>query len=244
MKNINQLLCASILLLLPVTLPAEDVPISEATSECIECHAAIHPGIVKDWKNSRHAQVSPGKAMAVEGLARKVSSRKVPEELTGTVVGCAECHTQRPGAHTDTFEHNGYDIHVVVSPKDCATCHTEEEAQYAHNLMANAYANLTENPLYQKLQRSIIGTKVRDQGRINFEPANDDTRAETCFYCHGTQLAVVGKEVRDTEQAGELEFPVIAGWPNQGVGRINLDGSLGSCSACHTRHAFSIEMAR
>jgi hydroxylamine dehydrogenase len=28
------------------------------------------------------------------------------------------------------------------------------------------------------------------------------------------------------------------------VGRVNLDGSRGACSACHTRHRFSIEMAR
>ena len=41
-----------------------------------------------------------------------------------------------------------------------------------------------------------------------------------------------------------MEFPVIDGWPNHGVGRINLDGSLGSCSPCHARHAFSIETAR
>jgi hypothetical protein len=39
-------------------------------------------------------------------------------------------------------------------------------------------------------------------------------------------------------------LPIIEGWPNQGTGRINLDGSLGACSACHTRHQFSIEMAR
>ena len=244
MNKVSLLLCAGLFLLLPANLAAEDVPISEATSECIDCHAAIHPGIIKDWQNSRHARMSPGQAMTVEGLARKVSSQKVPEALTGTAVGCAECHTLRPGAHADTFEHNGYDIHIVVSPKDCATCHAEEEAQYGHNLMANAYANLAENPLYRKLQVSIIGTKARDQGRITFKPANDDTRAETCYYCHGTQLAVTGRETRDTELAGELEFPVIAGWPNQGVGRINLDGSLGSCAACHTRHAFSIEMAR
>jgi hypothetical protein len=41
---------------------------------------------------------------------------------------------------------------------------------------------------------------------------------------------------------GEMQFPVIAGWPNQGgEGSIWTD-SLGSCTACHTRHAFSIEM--
>lgn len=30
----------------------------------------------------------------------------------------------------------------------------------------------------------------------------------------------------------------------KGVGRVNPDGSKGSCSACHARHQFSIEMAR
>ena len=34
------------------------------------------------------------------------------------------------------------------------------------------------------------------------------------------------------------------GWPNRGVGRLNMDGSLGACSACHSRHQFSIETAR
>ncbi len=41
-----------------------------------------------------------------------------------------------------------------------------------------------------------------------------------------------------------MNFPVIDGWPNQGVGRVDLDGTRGSCSACHTRHTFSIEIAR
>jgi len=30
-----------------------------------------------------------------------------------------------------------------------------------------------------------------------------------------------------------------ATWPNTGIGRVNPDGSAGSCSACHTRHRFS-----
>jgi hypothetical protein len=33
-------------------------------------------------------------------------------------------------------------------------------------------------------------------------------------------------------------------WPNTGIGRMNLDGSLGSCSACHSRHDFSPRRAR
>jgi hypothetical protein len=244
MKKVSLLLYLGIFLLQASISFSAEIPISEASSECIDCHASVHPGIVKDWQNSRHAKITPKVAMAVEGPARKVSSEQVPDNLKGTAVGCAECHMLRPGAHADTFEHNGYEIHVVVSPGDCATCHSEEAEQYSKNLMANAYDNLAENALYQKLQRSIIGTKKRSHGRITSTPADEATRAETCYYCHGTRLKVTGTETRDTDAAGELDFPVIEGWPNQGVGRINLDGSLGSCSACHTRHAFSIEMAR
>jgi hypothetical protein len=43
---------------------------------------------------------------------------------------------------------------------------------------------------------------------------------------------------------GDVQIPVLAGWPNQGVGRINPDGSYGTCTACHPRHSFSIEIAR
>jgi hypothetical protein len=41
-----------------------------------------------------------------------------------------------------------------------------------------------------------------------------------------------------------MNFPVLSGWPNGGVGRLNPDGTKGSCTSCHTRHAFSIDMAR
>ena len=244
MRNALFSVIVGVLVWITVDGQAEDIPVSEATAECLDCHASIHPGIVKGWQKSRHAAITPKQALAVDGLARKVSSKTIPDNLQNHTVGCAECHTLRPDAHADTFEHNGYDIHVVVSPKDCATCHSTEAGQYSKNLMAYAYGNLEDNKLYHKLQVSINGRKKFKDGKIIYEPADDDTKAETCYYCHGTKLKVSGTEVRDTELAGELEFPIIEGWPNQGVGRVNLDGSLGSCAACHTRHTFSIEMAR
>jgi hypothetical protein len=204
----------------------------------------IHPGIVNAWQKSRHAVITPKKALTAKKLSLKVSSKNIPESLQNVVIGCAECHLLRPQAHADTFEHNGYDVHVVVSPNDCSTCHTEEATQYSKNIMAHAYKNLADNEVYQQLQRTIIGKTQHTDGKITFKAADDATKAEACYYCHGTTLKSTGKETRDTDLAGELEFPVIEGWPNQGVGRVNLDGSLGSCSACHTRHTFSIAMAR
>lgn len=217
--------------------------ISSATQECLDCHASIHPGIVQSWKGSRHAATTPEEAIAVQGLARKVSSQSIPDDLKKFAIGCAECHTLNSDSHSDSFDHNGYSVHVVVTPKDCNTCHTEEASQFDKNIMAHAYDNLAANPSYQLLTHSMNATPVVEGGTITLKPGNAATDAESCFYCHGTRLTVEGTRSRETDQ-GTMEFPIISGWPNAGVGRLNPDGSRGACSACHTRHAFSLEAAR
>jgi hypothetical protein len=215
--------------------------VSTATSQCIDCHASIHPGIVLSWQKSRHAAVTPSEASSVEGLDKKVSSDSIPDGLKNVVVGCAECHTSDPKTHADSFEHNGYDVHVLVSPKDCSSCHDNEARQYQKNLMSQAHGNLTENSLYRLLVDSINSVP---RGLGTFCKVNTDlTDADSCLYCHGTKVTVSGIQSRETE-LGSMEFPIISGWPNQGVGRINPDASKGSCTSCHTRHEFSVEAAR
>lgn len=54
-----------------------------------------------------------------------------------------------------------------------------------------------------------------------------------CWQCHGSE----DKVLKD----GNLDP---ATWPNTGIGRINPDGSEGSCTACHQRHSFSAAQAR
>ena len=66
---------------------------------------------------------------------------------------------------------------------------------------------------------------------------------ETCFACHGTEVKVDGMRTIESE-LGEIEVPNLTNWPNQGVGRINPDGTRGACTSCHPRHSFSIETAR
>ena len=53
-----------------------------------------------------------------------------------------------------------------------------------------------------------------------------------CEKCHGT-IVKAKNGILDKET-----------WPNGGIGRINPDGSKGSCTACHSRHLFSIAEAR
>jgi hypothetical protein len=222
-------------------------PLSEATEECLSCHSLFSPGIAHDWSSSRHAANTVEMALKKPGKERRVSLDSVEKArgLTGYVaVGCAECHTLNPDLHEDTFLHNGYKVHVVVTPTDCANCHPIEKAQYTnHNKMAHAYGNLHDNPLYRSLVETVLGRKQVRGDSLQRLPSTLATQMDTCYGCHGTRVRVIG--MREIETAMDvMEVPKLAGWPNTGVGRVNPDGSLGCCTACHPRHAFSIVAAR
>ena len=232
----------TVLLSAPLALSAS-APISEETEACLKCHRRMNPGIVADWEKSRMAKVTPRAARSMILKKRRVSFDTVPEKVARVVVGCAECHTLNPEKHEDTFEHGGYQVHVVVTPEDCAACHPVELEQYSKNLMYEAYGNLRENPVYHGLVDSVNGTQTFEEMKTIYEGSDASTDADSCFYCHGTVVEVKGMETRDTVD-GEMSFPNLSAWPNQGVGRINPDGSKGSCTACHARHRLSIEMAR
>ncbi len=241
----KSLLPLSLLAIFVIFMPsqAQSGIISDATEACLDCHISITPGIVGDWQKSRHSQVSMNEAIAKSDLEKRVSSSDLPEEERGFVIGCAECHMINNETHTDSFDHNDYTIHTVVSPPDCATCHAVEWDEYQKNIMSKAYSNLMDNSLYIDLVNSINGVQHFSDNAITADIADDTTNASACLACHGTKVTVDGFFERETE-LGEMTFPVLNGWPNQGVGRINPDSSIGSCTSCHPRHQFSIETAR
>jgi len=221
----------------------EKPKISKATQQCINCHKVVTPGIVAEWEKSKHAKITVAQALKKSPDKRLISASTVPPELENVVVGCAECHTQNPQAHKDTFDHNGFKVHIVVTPKDCATCHPVEADQFSQSLKANAYANLMKNPVYHTLASTTVAPVSYHKGKVKLEKPTDKDFATSCLKCHGTVVKVKGYEEKETP-FGKMKFPVLEGWPNHGVGRINPDGSKGSCSACHTRHSFSMEIAR
>lgn len=239
------MLAVSVLCLMTVGLcsASDDFPVSDATQECLACHSTVTPTIVEDWKKSRHATVTPAQGLKKPELERRVSADKIPAHLTGYVVGCAECHTINVESHRDVFVHNEKKTHLTVTPKDCSTCHPVESAQYEKNLMSHAHINLSENKVYGQLMKAVNGSVNLDGHKTMLVAPDEKTQAESCFSCHGTKLEVTGLKKRDTDY-GEMEFVEMSGYPNQGVGRLNPDGSMGSCSSCHGRHQFSIGMAR
>ncbi|MHC4745064.1 MAG: multiheme c-type cytochrome, partial [Planctomycetota bacterium] len=130
-------------------------------------------------------------------------------------IGCFECHSAQPD-DSDAFEHYGELISIIVSPKDCGLCHAKEFGEFdgSHHAKAGEILGSLDNILGEVVE----GTPAANAG---------------CKQCHGSIVRVL--------EDGKLD-PVT--WPNTGIGRINPDGSKGSCTACHSRHAFSPMLAR
>ncbi len=137
-------------------------------------------------------------------------------------VGCYECHQAQKG-ESDAFEHADFTISTIVSPSDCARCHGREVAEFAesHHSKAGLILGSLDNFL-----ADIV------EGDANFYGGSALT-ISGCAQCHGREVEV--------EAEGKLKA---TGWPNTGIGRFNPDGSIGACTACHQRHAFSAEQAR
>ncbi len=129
-------------------------------------------------------------------------------------VNCYDCHRAEK-TDPDAFEHKEW-ISIVVSPKDCSKCHEKEYNEHKSSHHADAVAAL--NSFDNFFGRAVWGAEAESTG---------------CVPCHGSTLKV--------REKGKLAPET---WPNTGIGRINPDGSKGSCTACHTRHLFSREQAR
>lgn len=142
-------------------------------------------------------------------------------------VGCYECH-QAADQDVDGWVHEGRRIATIVTPKDCGQCHADitQEFMQSHHAKAGEILGSLDN---------VLGEVVEGM------PA----AVNGCMQCHGATVAFLKDdkgEIRRGKEGRPLLDPTT--WPNTGIGRINLDGSVGACSACHSRHAFSRKVAR
>ncbi|MCB1055391.1 MAG: hydroxylamine oxidoreductase [Acidobacteria bacterium] len=220
----------------PVAVPA-------ASKSCVDCHNQGTPGIVDHWKGSRHAEAG---------------------------VGCADCH-QAEVKDADAFNHYGKVIATVVTPKDCSRCHGEVTAEFEgshHAAAGNILASL-DNFLAETVEgaRLPFNPHSPTPGKTVDAVNGSASAFSGCQQCHGSKVALLGSDggritvddLQPDENGQPTNLDAVARivkddngrprfhpgtWPNTGIGRLNLDGSRGSCSACHSRHDFSPRRAR
>ncbi len=149
----------------------------------------------------------------------------------GANVGCYECHGAEP-SDTDVLKdgiHDDFVIATIVSPLDCARCHPKEvdEFENSHHAKAGRIMGSLDNLLAEVIEGN--NSFVTPMFPAGISPA----AVNGCWQCHGSVVRVM--------ENGKLDP---ATWPNTGMGRVNPDGSEGSCTACHQRHDFDVAQAR
>jgi formate-dependent nitrite reductase cytochrome c552 subunit len=156
----------------------------------------------------------------------------------GASVGCYECHAA-DASDVDAFIHDiwktgeGKPISIIVSPKDCSNCHEKEVKEYteSHHAQGGRILGSMDN---------LLAEVVEGNTAFKTEATSGESAAVVngCWQCHGTEVKVLKNE------KGEVTGLDPATWPNTGIGRLNPDGSRGSCTACHSRHNFSVAQSR
>src|SRR5512138_2563163 len=143
-------------------------------------------------------------------------------------VGCYECHMALKG-EPDAYEHYGQLISTIVTPKDCGRCHEQEVGEFnsSHHAKAGRILGSLDNVLAEVVEGNQGFKTPMFTNGVSAAAVNG------CWQCHGAEVRL--------QKNGK---PDPATWPNTGIGRINPDGSEGSCAACHARHEFSAAQAR
>jgi hypothetical protein len=147
-------------------------------------------------------------------------------------VGCVDCHGATEG-EADAWLHEGAWVAALVTPLDCSRCHAREYEEFSksHHAKAGEILASLDNILAEK----VAGT-----------PDNIADAVNGCWQCHGSIIRFERDEAGEVVRTGKENKPVFdwQTWPNSGMGRLNPDGSKGSCHACHSRHAFEAKLAR
>ncbi|MBK9386356.1 MAG: hydroxylamine oxidoreductase [Planctomycetes bacterium] len=221
-----------------------------SSTGCVQCHQNLTPGIIEHWNGSTHAAKGVGCVEChqaeqgdVDGFLHEgayIATMPTPRD-------CARCH-----------------------PKESEEFQRSHHAA-AGNILAsldNFLAEKVEGGVSKDNQSKIFNPHAPTPGRPDIREVNGMASAFVgCQQCHGskvalqssdgkmitvddlkpgpdgkpTDLAAVGRVIKNA--SGKPLFHD-GTWPNTGIGRINLDGSRGSCSACHSRHDFSPRRAR
>lgn len=175
---------------------------------------------------------------------REIATEREPTEKPRPVVAgsdrvCVDCH----GRVTPSIVQQWKDSRHSARGIGCTVCHGAKKKEpdgFVHYgvRIATIVSPLDCSRCHEREFREQTSSRHADALALMRDTDGDvaavvGSEPLGCQGCHGAVVTAVGP--------GQLDPRT---WPNGGIGRINPDGSKGSCSACHTRHDFSLALAR
>ncbi|QKF82677.1 multiheme c-type cytochrome [Halarcobacter ebronensis] len=132
-----------------------DRDMTKMGKSCVECHAKETPGMVNDWKESRHGHVG---------------------------ISCIDCHQVKkdsPMATQACPGVKGTDVYIslLVTPKTCERCHPSEVKEFQESGHGRAGLQVHAKDGMQKLMNHFEGA--------DNPHTKGSAEATGCMQCHG-----------------------------------------------------------
>ena len=212
---------------------------------CLTCHEQGSPGLVAHWRDSAHARAEggvfrlpPGR----QGGRRRVRALRGVIATVVTPRDCSAAATSRSPTSSNEPPRQG---RATSWPRSTTSWPRRSREPRRRSIpihprrdgpqdfgRVNGMASVTLAAAVPRQQGGAGGHRRRPD-----HPRRPQARTRTAAH----ERRGGGPDPARTPTAGRSLHRT---WPNTGIGRINLDGSLGSCSACHSRHDFSPRRAR
>jgi len=232
-------------------LAGAHIAVPDSSTECVDCHHETTPGIVDHWKGSTHAEKGVGCVECHQAHEKDADSYRHYGALIATVVtprDCSRCHVEEAAQFAGSHHAAGGNIlasldNFLAEVAEGGRALDGSGSVFNPHSPTPGRAEITEvNGLAsatlgcKQCHGSLVALQGTDGKSITFRDLAPDPET-----CRPTNLDAVARIVKNKD--GRPLFDA-ATWPNTGIGRLNLDGSSGSCSACHSRHDFSPRRAR
>jgi hydroxylamine dehydrogenase len=136
-------------------------------------------------------------------------------------INCLECH--QPAEHQEKTDHHGFVISKSLTAANCRGCHPTQYEQF----LRSRHAAPSWAAVYgESGSKDSPLTAEQVAFSEQFHPGS----------CKRPANALVAPEGSTAVTSGCAAC--------HSVGRPNNDGTVGTCTACHTRHTSSVELAR
>jgi hydroxylamine dehydrogenase len=238
---------------------------AQINASCLACHGTVTAYVVSEWERSKHHEngigcfdchgSDPSNPAAYEHNGQIISAIVSPKQ-------CARCHADvvkeyegsihsKSGliAQAGTSLGGGSYWNIAASvlgwiPWD-----------FDHGMLKKPGEVLTlgdqpityeGKPVEDKYWPDLKNNPALDWG--NYPTGLDKPEKSVkdsiqvfadwgCLWCHGSTVRIKDKTKTSVTFVSET-------YPTNGAGRVNPDGSLGSCAACHTAHSTDLSVAR
>lgn len=231
---------------------AETIVIPASSRACVDCHGQSSPAIIDHWKGSTHARKGVGCVDCHKADKDDVDAFSHWGHTIATVItprDCAQCH---PNESQEFQRSHHAAAGQILASLDNFLAETVEGASEEVDgkrkpILFNPHGgtpgmmvgsvNGASSVIVgcRQCHGSKVGLEATDGGMLTVDDLKPGTDGKP------TNIEAVAKIKKNEDGRPSFHFST---WPNTGIGRMNLDGSTGSCSACHSRHDFSPRRAR